>query len=299
MQLKLAFALVVLIWSTTPLAIKWSNDSLSFIAAAGLRMALAALICSLILLLRGRRLRLDRQALLSYAAAVLGVFGCMSCVYWAAQSIASGMISVIFGLSPVAAGLLAAPLLGERAFTPAKLLALCLSLTGLTVIFHSELQLDLQALPGLVALLVGTLLFALSNVLVKRSSAGMDPMVHTAGSLLMSLPLFLLAWWLVDGSLPQAISLRSLLAVSYLAIVGSVIGFVMFLYLLQRMEASRVALIPLITPGLALIWGTVLAGEQIAPTTLAGSALVICGLAVYQLGGRVWAWAAGRSAVKV
>ena len=133
MRVPAVFALVVVIWSTTPLAAKWSIDSLSFITAAGTRMALGAVVCLMILRLRGVAVPWDAAALRSYAAAMVGVFGAMTSVYWAVQFIASGMISVIFGLAPIASGLLAAPLLGERSFSVGRLLAMIVSLAGLAV----------------------------------------------------------------------------------------------------------------------------------------------------------------------
>lgn len=289
MRVPAVFALVVVIWSTTPLAAKWSIDSLSFITAAGTRMALGAVVCLLILKIRGVPVPWDAAALRSYAAAMVGVFGAMTSVYWAVQFIASGMISVIFGLAPIASGLLAAPLLGERGLSAGRLLAMGISLAGLSVVFSSELQLRPENIPGLLVALFGMCMFALSSVLVKRTTVGMDPMAHTAGSLLVSLPVFVLAWVLFDGQLPQQWSMRSVLAVSYLGIIGSVVGFIAYLYVLQRLPAATVALIPLITPVFALSLGAWLAGEVVPPSTLQGAAMVLAGLGCYQYGDRLLA----------
>ena len=59
----------------------------------------------------------------------------MSCVYWAAQYIPSGLISVVFGLSPIATGAMAALWLGERALTPVRLLGIGVGIGGLAIIF--------------------------------------------------------------------------------------------------------------------------------------------------------------------
>lgn len=289
MRIPAVFSIVVVIWSTTPLAAKWSIDSLDFLEAAGLRMALGAMVCLLILRLRRVALPWNKPALQSYGAAMIGVFGAMTSMYWALQYIPSGMISVIFGLAPIASGLLAAPILGEREVTAGRVLALAVSLLGLAVVFHSEIQLRPEAVPGLLAALFGVCCFGLSSVLVKRTTVGMDPMAHTAGSLLVSLPVFALAWMVFDGQAPETISPRSLWAVVYLAVIGSVVGFVAYLYVLQRLSAATVALVPLMTPVFALILGAELADELVPPSTLQGAALVLLGLGFYQFGDRLWA----------
>ena len=100
MSLPVAFASVILIWSTTPLAIKWSALGIGPSFAVFSRMAIGALLCAALLALLRIRLPLHRRARLSYAASGLSMFGAMVLTYWSAQYVSSGMISVLFGLSP-------------------------------------------------------------------------------------------------------------------------------------------------------------------------------------------------------
>jgi drug/metabolite transporter (DMT)-like permease len=104
------------------------------------------------------------------------------------------------------------------------------------------------------------------------------------GSLAISAPLFVLTWWLFDGVLPAEIPQRTLLSITYLGIVGSVIGYLMFFYVLKHSRATQVGLIPLITPVLALFIGHHLNAEVITLNVWAGTMLVILGLAVFQWG---------------
>ena len=287
MPVILAYAAVVLIWSTTPLAIKFSTDSLSFIPAVGLRMLIAAAVCLLLCLLSRQALRWDRQALSAYAAANLGVFGAMSLGYFSMAYIPSGLVSVIFGLAPLLSGLMARALLDEPGFSRVRMVALSLSLLGLALVFQGALRLEANPLPGLLASLGAVTLFALSGVLVKRQAGGMGALEHTTGSLLLSLPLFALAWWMLDGQLPGVISPVSLASVLYLALFGSVVGFMLYFFVLQRLGPTQVALIPLMTPVFALALGALVAGERIAPSTLLGGGLILAALGLYQKHERV------------
>ena len=60
----------------------------------------------------------------------------------------------------------------------------------------------------------------------------------------------------------------------------------LYLYVLQRMQASKVALVPLITPVFALLLGASLAGEAIAASTMVGAAMILAGLAAHQYADR-------------
>jgi drug/metabolite transporter (DMT)-like permease len=67
--------------------------------------------------------------------------------------------------------------------------------------------------------------------------------------------LFGLVWWFTDGQLPAMVPPRSGAAIVYLGVFGSVIGFALYYYVIKHLEASKVALITLVTPVIALLLG--------------------------------------------
>lgn len=281
MPILLAYVVVVLIWSTTPLAIQFSSDSLSFMAACALRMSLALGLALVINTLLGRRL-FDRPGVWQvYLAASIGIFPNMPVVYWSAQWVPSGLIAVIFSLSPFVTGLLSWWLLGDNPFNRKRLLALVLAVLGLGVIFRDQVQVDAQAALGIGGILASCLMFSLSSVWLKKINAGSDAFNQTAGSLLFALPGLLLLWWWLDGDWPAAMGSLSWGAVIYLAILGSLLGFTLFFYVLGNMSPTAVSMITLITPVLALTLGSLLAGEQLSARILAGAGLVAMGLLLY------------------
>ncbi len=295
MPLPAAFIGVVLIWSTTPLAIKWSSMGAGFLFGVTSRMVIGLLLCVLILMLTGRRLRHDRVALQTYVAAGLGVWATMMCVYWAALHIPSGLISVVFGVTPVFTGLFAVTLLGEHVFTRFKILGMIMGLAGLLLIFRYSLDVGLAAGFGIIAVFIGVLAQSASAVMVKRLRAGIAGIETTTGALLVSTPLFVLSWWLFDGIWPQQLEPRVIWSILYLSLFGSVIGFIGYYYLINQWPANRVALIPLVTPVMALLIGYLFNGEKIGVTEMAGAALILAGLWAYEFAGRS---AAGKEAVK-
>jgi|MudIll2142460700_1097286.scaffolds.fasta_scaffold00182_6 drug/metabolite transporter (DMT)-like permease len=285
MSVPAAYLAVVLIWSTTPLAVKWSGEGPGFLLGALGRMGLAALLCLALVAVLRMELPWHRRARQTYLSGALGAFGAMLCVYWAAQYVPSGLIAVLFGLSPLVTTLLARPLLGERAFTPARLAGLALGLAGLMVIFGAGLNLGPHAAAGLVGLCAAVMLHSLSLVLVKRYGAELPSFTVTSGALVVVTPLFFATWLALDGHAPPQLPPRALASIVYLGIIGSVVGFTLFFYVVKKVPAHTSALITLITPILALLLGTAINHEHVGPRIWAGTALVLGGLAMHQWGG--------------
>lgn len=290
MPVPAAFIIVVLIWSTTPLAVKWSSSvDVSFLEGVAIRMFAGAVLASLLLRAFGIARSYSWPALRLYLAGAMGFFGAMSLLYWAAQYVPSGVIALVFGIAPLFAGALGALVLGERSLTPLRIGALLAALLGLALVFKGEVQVNADAAPAIAALVAATLFYALSSVLVKRYTVPMHPLAQVCGALWLTALGFIGLWFLSDGTLPTHIDARTLGAISYLAVFGSVLGFMLYFFLLNRLPVATVALITLMTPPTALVIGWLFADEQLGAQVLAGGAIVLCALAAYQWGDAWWA----------
>ena len=104
MSVPAAYIGVILIWSTTPLAIKWSGEGAGYLFGVTARMVIGVLLALLVLALLRRPMQWHRKARLSYLVAGGSIYGAMLTIYWAAQFIPSGWISVVFGLTPIMTG---------------------------------------------------------------------------------------------------------------------------------------------------------------------------------------------------
>ncbi len=281
MAVLLAYFSVVLIWATTPLTIQWSSDSLSFIAAVVLRMSAALAIGLAINLFLRRKLFAQDGVWQVYAAGAIGIFPNMPVVYWSAQFIPSGLVAVVFAMSPFVVGLMTWVLLKHNPFTFRRVFALVLALLGLVVIFYHQFQLNIHSAYGVVGILLSCFLFSFSSVLVKKLDVKTDAFNQALGTLLFSLPGLLLMWWFVDGHIPLSVSTKSLMAVGYLAVFGSLVGAGLFFYVLANMAPTSVSLITFMTPVLALILGAWVGNETLSMQLWVGAALVIIALLLY------------------
>jgi len=260
----------------------WSSETVPPVMAALLRMSIAAVVGLLILKWRRIHLPWNKQAMHVYGCSVLGIFGAMLCTYLAARSISSGLMSVLYGLSPLVSGLLSQRLLGDSSFTKMRWLATLVAVGGLVVICADDVVIGDDSWSGLMLVLIAVVLFSASGVLVKRSGVSLHPFAATVGALLLSLPLFGVSLLLVDMPfMAVEWSTKSVMAIVYLALFGSLIGFMSYFYVLQKLAPSTVALVTLITPVFAILLGALLNGETVGLSLIIGAGCVVMGLAIY------------------
>ena len=283
MSVPLAYIGVIIIWSTTPLAIKWSGADSGFLFGVTARMLIGLLFSSfLIMILSKRRLPWDKDARKIYLVAGIAIYGAMLSVYWGSQYISSGFISVIFGLNPIITGIMAALWLNERSLTTAKIFGIALGVAGLVVIFNQAVELGANAVIGITAVCLSVFLHSWSGVWFKKLDIKLSALEITQGGLMISVPLYLFTWFILQGTWPQSFSQRGLGSIIYLGIFGSVLGFVMYFYILKHIDVSRVSLITLITPVVALFLGYALNNEVLNITVWIGAGLILLGMSFYQ-----------------
>jgi drug/metabolite transporter (DMT)-like permease len=287
MRITIAYISVVLLWATTPLAIKWSGEGPGFLFAVTSRMAIGAACLLLTLLVLRKSLAWHRKARLTYCAVAVQIYGAMIAVYWSSQFIPSGWVSVIFGLNPLMTAVIARIILQERSLNFSKIAAYLLGIAGLYVMFGSALDLGVNAALGITGVLVSTLLQSVSAVWIKRINAQIPALNQVTGGLCLALPAYLFTWAYLDGAWPHSLSNLNILAIAYLGLVATTIGFMLYYFLLTHLSATRVALISLTTPVMALMLGHAINSEPLSRQTITGTALILAALLTHEIFDRV------------
>jgi len=288
MSVPIAYLAVLLIWSTTPLGIVWSSESINPSMAVLLRMLIALVLGALIIKVRAIELPWHKKALTLYSFSALGIFGGMLFSYMAARYLPSGVLSLVFGLSPVISAIQARVILTEPKISLSKKLSMLLSLTGLALVCSDNFTLQNDAAYGLIFVFLAVFFFSLSGVLVKSISLVIHPLATTVGALSVATPLFFFSWLIFDGTLPiEQWQAKSIISTLYLGVFGSLIGFYAYFTVLQKLTASTVTLITLVTPVIALMLGSSLNGELLNSTLLIGAFLVLLGLSIYHWGDKL------------
>lgn len=284
MSVPAAYFGIVLIWSTTPLAIQWSSDGVGFLFAVTARMTIAVVVCFLLIKLLRVSFPWDKDARWTYMVSGLGLYAAMLSVYWAAQYIPSGLVSVVYGLLPLVTSVIAALWFKESSFQLTQLLGIGLGIFGLIIVFDPRVELELATLLGVSGVLLSTVLHSFSMLGIKRKGNHVPALSVTTGGLMVAVPLYLLTYVLFADDWPTGFTLQNISAILYLSIIGSVLGFVLFYYVLKKLSADVIALITLITPVCALLLGYFFNNEALSLQILSGTLLILFGLAIHNWG---------------
>jgi drug/metabolite transporter (DMT)-like permease len=277
------WCVLCLIWSSTWLFIKLGLADLPPLSFAGIRFVVAASVLWGIVAIRRPPLPKGFRAwgflaLTGFLAFSLN-FGLL---FWGEQRTSSGLAAVLQATIPAFGLALAHLLLPSDRMTRAKVLGVSLGIAGVAVIFSDRTTLaGPDALRGGIAIVAGAFAVALSNVLVKSRGASFDPVILAGVQMTFGLVPLVAVGFLLEGS-PFAFrwTSRAVFSVLYLALVGSVVAFLLFYWLLQRMDVTKVLLIALVTPVLALALGAAVLGEQLGGRAFLGTAMILGGISV-------------------
>lgn len=272
------YVLVVLIWGTTWIALKWQLGPVPIALSIAYRFGLAALLLFGWLLWR-RQLVVPRGKALGWVLAQGLCLFCLNfvCFLNASRTVASGLVAVVFSSAALWNALLARFVHG-RAIAPQVLGGGALGLTGLVLLFWPEISGGHASLIGLAWALGGTLCFSTGNLLsAALQGQGLKPVQTNAWGMAVGTAL-LLAYAMVAGvPLVFDASPRYVGALLYLAIPGSVIGFTAYLTLVGRLGPERAAYSTVLFPVVALNVSAWAEGYRWTAPALAGLLLVMAG----------------------
>ena len=201
MPVQGSYLFVILVWSTTPLGIVWSAESMPPTLSVFLRMFIALILAIATVLVLKIHIPRTKNACLLYFYSAAGIVVGMLFSYLAAQSVPSGVISLVFGLAPIISGLFAQRVLSEKAFTAIKIVALVLSILGLFMVCMAQINQFQVPVMGIVYVLFAVTSFSLSGVMIKTIPIAIHPMATTLGALMFVTPIFALIWLISGGEI--------------------------------------------------------------------------------------------------
>ncbi len=283
-QVLAAFAAVYVVWGSTYLAIRFAIETLPPFLMAGARF----LASGAALYAWTRAGGAPRPTRLHWReTAVVGAFllvGGNGGVAWAEQRVPSGLAALLVATVPLWMVLLEWWRSGGVRPGWRTWAGIATGFLGLGILVGPAELLGGGAADGVgaAALVLASILWAVGSVYSRRAALPESPLQATGMEMLAGGALLVLVgsavgeWGRLD---PGAVSGRSLLALAYLVVFGSGLGFTAYVWLLKHVEVAKVSTYAYVNPVVAVFLGWLLAGEAVTARTLAAAAVIVVAVA--------------------
>jgi drug/metabolite transporter (DMT)-like permease len=276
--------IVYVVWGSTYLAIRVVVETMPPLISGGVRFMLAGAILYVVLLVRGGRagVRVTREQVVScLIVGTLLVTGGNGLVMVGEVDVPSALAALIIASVPL--WVVVYRRVAGESVAPATLLGVGVGFSGLALLLlpsggHDEVT----SWVGLLLLFIAAPCWALGSFLSKRRALPSDPFLSTALQMMLG-GLTSLIGGLARGEAGDidvaGFSTDSLLAFAYLIVIGSLVAFTAYVWLLQHAPISKVATYAYVNPVIAIFLGWAILSEEITVWMLAGAAIVVASVA--------------------
>ena len=279
------YVVLCLIWSSTWLGIKIGLHGAPPLLGAGLRFLLAAACFAGWRLARRETLAVPRDAW-GYLAAISTLTFAVPyvAVYLGETQVTSGLSAVLFGSMPFFAALLGARFLPGERLTVRRLAGTLTGIAGLGIVFHGALTIRSGGLviAAILALVLSPAMSA-SGQAVQKAHGHRLPITLALGWAMGPAGLAMLLLGLATEPIRIALDARTLGSIAFLGIVGSVVAFALYFWLLRRIGTLTASMLTLLLPILALVEGAIVYDEPLNWWVGAGTAVVAGGMGLVLL----------------
>jgi LPXTG-motif cell wall-anchored protein len=286
MKARIVWLILCCIWGSTWMFIKIGLADLPPITFAGIRFLLASVI--LILMVLARRAAWPRTRRDWTLIAIVGILQFSlnyGLVFWGEQYISSGLAAVLQSTFPAFGLVIAHFYLPQERLTVGRVIGVLLGVFGVAVIFSDQLTVaGSMALLGSVALVSSALCGSYSNVLVKAYGGKIDPQVFAACQMIFGfVPLLVIGMTTEGNPLHFHWTTMAVVSLMYLTIVGSVVAFALYYWLVRHMDVTNTMLIALAVPVVAVSLGMIFLHEKPNWKMLVGGVCIISGIGLIVL----------------
>jgi drug/metabolite transporter (DMT)-like permease len=273
----LAFAAIVVLGGGNGVAVRFSNRELAPWWGAALRFGLAAAILFAAVVVWRISLPRGRALAGSILYGLLGFAGAFGFIYWGLVRTPAGLGQIILALVPLLT-LLFAVLQGLERFRWQNLIGGLVAITGVVVVFGQQLGAAVPAI-SMLAIVLAAACMAESNVVVKRF-----PKCHpiAQNAVAMGVGAVVLLGLSVVGGEPRVLpgQGQTWAAIAYVSVIGSVVVFSLFVYVIARWSASAMSYVMLLMPLVTVALAARLQGDVVTVPYIVGGALVLGGVYV-------------------
>ena len=284
-----AFAALYLIWGSTYLAIRFAVETLPPFTMAGIRFVLAGAVLYAWSRSRGAVPLTRPQWRTAVVVGALLLLGGNGLVSWAEQTVPSGVAALLVAATPMWMVLLDWARPGGVRPRAAVWAGLLLGLAGIAVLVGPH-AIGGEPVDPLGALAVGAASFcwALGSIYQRSAPKAASTLLNVGGQMLAGGAILLVVGWVLGEHVDAAaVSARSLWALAYLILVGALVGYSAYVWLLKVSTPAKASTYAYVNPVVAVLLGWALAGEALSPRVLGAAALVVTAVVLITTAGRV------------
>jgi drug/metabolite transporter (DMT)-like permease len=281
----LAFAIIYFVWGSTYLAIRVGVQEVPPFLLAAMRFLVAGLVLYGWMIAKGERQPSGRQWRSVSLLAIL-IFGIdYGLVFWSEQRVPSGVTAVMMATIPAFMAVSEIIFLRTQRLTARLALALLIGIGGVAVLVSRSLNLGGAPIDrvGAVALIIASMSWSVGSILTRKLPLPPSK-VMSSGAQMLAGGVFLALTAAALGEFrnfhPSTVSRGAWLALLYLIVAGSIIGFTAYIWLIHHESPTKVGTYAYVNPVVAVLVGYFLGGEALGPRTILGTLLVLISVLV-------------------
>ncbi len=289
-KVLLAFAIIYFVWGSTFLAIRIGVHEVPPLLLAAMRFLVAGIVLYAWLRARGTPSPSAREWGSASFLAILIFVVDYGLLFWAEQRVPSGIAAVMLATIPVFMTIGEIIFLRTQRLTLRLSLALLLGMAGVAILvgfFPPGHSTRLGEAPvnatGAGALIIAAISWSVAASLNRKmplpaSKAMSSGAQMLAGGVLLTLTAALLGEF--RGFHVEAVSPKAWLALAYLIVAGSIIGFTAYVWLIHHESPTKVGTYAYVNPVVAVLIGYFFGGEGLGPRTIVGTLLILVSVIV-------------------
>jgi drug/metabolite transporter (DMT)-like permease len=282
-----AFAAICIIWGTTFAAIRVAIETIPTLLVGAVRFLIAGLLLLLIAWLKGSRFpKGSREWRDQLTAGVLMAGAANTLVVYAEHELTSGLAALLAATIPIWMAAMEA-FLGLASLTPRKIAGLALGFGGVAILVApaiGRVETSLGFFLAVGAMQLNAICWNGGTLIARRHRAHTDPMAAAVVQMLAGGAAVAIVA-LAAGERPDLgrFSVRSTLAVLYLAVLGSVVAYTAYNYAQRKLSAGKVSSYAYVNPAIAVLTGALLLREPVTLRMIVSMAIILAGVALIQI----------------
>ena len=284
-----AFLTVCIVWGTTYLGIRVAVETIPPVLLTGIRYTIAGIFLVALLRLRGERIPTDPRTLANIGIVAMLLIGVGNlALVWAEQWVPSGTAALLVATAPFWAAMFDALRHDGERIRLRRTIGMVIGFAGVALLVtpggagpaHSS-----RFLIGALAIQIGSMAWQGGSVYAKHTLQKVSPLMSAALQALIG-GVVLDVIGVAIGELPRFHpSTRSLIAMAYLTVFGSIIGYSAYTYALSKIRMTTMSLYSYVNPIVAVILGSLILHERLTWVSLTGMAIILSGMALVQFSG--------------